>query len=438
MALGVALGMGCGAGAERGPDSTGPADAGSRTSTVDASTDGAATGHDAAADASAVIAHDADALAPRDAAPAPIVDAAVADGSVADGAMADASMADASVRDAAVSPDADSSAPSGDAGESPYVTVCGTSLCLGGAPFHVKRATAYGAYDDPSAEVSAAIAAHLNTIEIVEFETQFHTLSDTMSERTWTRVDKMVDAARTAGLHVIFNLSSYGQSLEAAGQTATTVDWGSYLSFIANRQNTVNHVTYKDDPTIAMFELFGEIPQPTGTGTNGTPQEMTAFYHRTLGELATLAPNHLRSSGGFSYLDEPNSAGIDWKTIMTDPLDQVCAVEVNSSQDRNTTVPMVSSYCKGLGKPWFLAAWSACVGSNPTFSGDLDNYSTDALAAAHALDMYAVDTDTNASTPAPAMASIGSDFWNLGSGSAPTCNINPSFPKTYAVVQGAR
>jgi len=205
----------------------------------------------------------------------------------------------------------DAASPSVDGGDasSPYLAVCETSLCLGGQVFRVKGATAYGEYDDPSTEIAAALAANVNTLEMVEFETEYHTLSDTMSEATWTRVDKFVAAVSSAGLHVIFNLSSYGQSLEAAGQTATTVDWMPYLKFITTRVNTVSHVTYREDPTIAMFELFGEIPQPTGTGTNGTPQEMTDFYHRTLGELATLDPSHLRSTGGFSYLDAANASG---------------------------------------------------------------------------------------------------------------------------------
>lgn len=123
---------------------------------------------------------------------------------------------------------------------------------------------------------------------------------------------------------------------------------------------------------------------------------------------------------------------------MSDELDQVCALEINADGDRNTTAPMVSSYCKGLGKPWFLAAWSSCIGSSASFTGDLDNYPTDALGAAHATDMYAVASDTGVTGTAPAMAAVGSDFWNLGSGTAPTCNLNPGFPDTFAAVKAAK
>jgi hypothetical protein len=36
------------------------------------------------------------------------------------------------------------------------------------------------------------------------------------------------------------------------------------------------------------------------------------------------------------------------------------------------------------------------------------------------------------------MAAVGSDFWNLGTGTAPTCDINPGFFQTFAVVVSAR
>jgi hypothetical protein len=319
-----------------------------------------------------------------------------------------------------------------------FVTTCGISLCLGGKPFRIKGATAYGQYGDAPAEVAAALAAKLNTIEIVEFETKYHDLADTMSEATWTRVDALVAAAGGAGLHVVLNLSSYGQSLAAAGQTPTAVDWKPYLQFVTGRVSTITHVRYADDPTIALIEIWGEIPPPDGMGTHGTPQQMTDFFHRTLTELTALDPHHLMSTGGFSYLNLPNAAGIDWKTIMSDPADHLCAVEINSQPDRDTTVPMVSSFCKGLGKPWFLSAWSACVGSMSMFNGDVDHYPTDDLAAQHAADMYAVAADQNVVGAAPAMPAVGSDFWNLGNGKAPTCDINPGFPKTFAVVVGAQ
>jgi aryl-phospho-beta-D-glucosidase BglC (GH1 family) len=312
-----------------------------------------------------------------------------------------------------------------------FLIVCGTQLCLQGKPFIIHGATAYSTYDNPSAEVRLAQAGKVNVLELVEFDTQYHTFSDTMSDATWTRVDKFIAAVKQAGLHVILNLSEYGQSLQAAGQTPTTVDWEPYLSFIANRTNTVTGVQYKNDPTIAMVEIFGEIDAPNykiHPGTEGTTAEMTAFFHRTETEWHTLAPNILISTGGFSYLNDPNS-GIDWRSIMSDAADPVCDIEINTPGDLATTVGEVTNHCKSLHKPWFLAAWSSCYRDTgyPYYLAD------DHAMAQHAQAMYDVAKGNSPAT----YAAIGTDFWNLQNAGTPagTCSISPSFPLTWAKVQ---
>jgi hypothetical protein len=344
---------------------------------------------------------------------------------------------DAASLDVAVdrpAPDVVSPAHDADA-SSPFVRVCGTSLCLGEAPFIVHGATTYGQLDDPDAEVQSAKDAKLNTLEIVQFETLYHDLSDTMSEATWTRVDAMIAAASRANLKIVLNLSSYGQSLQNAAQKPTTTDWSPYLSFITSRVNTVSHVEYAADPTIALFLVFGEIDAPNYSAPyRGTTKETVDFYARTLKQLRALAPNHVVSTGGFSYLNDPGS-GIDWKTIMSGADDDLCDVEINAKGDRDTTIPLVTAYCQALGKPWFLAAWSSCL-DDKRFASDMDGYASDAEMAAHARDMYSIARATNVTGPAPTYAAVGTDFWNLGTKTAkPTCDIGPGFPATLAVVK---
>src|SRR6185369_14261968 len=86
---------------------------------------------------------------------------------------------------------------------SPFVKVCGLGLCLNGQSFVIHGATGYGTYDQPATEVALAKQAKLNTLEVVEFETQFHKLSDMMSAATWNRVDNVIAEAKKGGLHVI-------------------------------------------------------------------------------------------------------------------------------------------------------------------------------------------------------------------------------------------
>jgi aryl-phospho-beta-D-glucosidase BglC (GH1 family) len=317
-----------------------------------------------------------------------------------------------------------------------YVTVCGTSLCASGSTWLEKGATAYGLYASPSTLVSDAQVGKLNAVELVEFDTQYHQLSDTESAATWNRLDQVIGAANKAGIYVILNLSEFGQSLQAAGLTMASANWQSewnqYLTFIADRTNTVTGVLYKNDPTIAMVELWGEIPAPNNSGAVGTGAQMQQWYSTTMAEWHSLAPKILVSSGGFSYLNESGAAGIPWQQIMSNANDATCDIEVNSSGDRNTTVPMVTKYCKSIGKPWFLSAWSSCDKASRS-STDLDDFSTDAQMALHAQDMYNV---SYGQTPAT-YAALGTDFWNLGPTTSNTCQLGPQFPKTWAIVQGA-
>jgi len=334
-----------------------------------------------------------------------------------------------------------------------FVSVCGTSLCINGQTFTIKGATAYGTYATPSSEISLAQSLGVNTLELVEFDSQYHTLSDVESSATWNRVDQFISAASQAGLHVILNLSEYGQSLQAAGQTPTTTDWNSYLSFIANRVNTVSGVTYKNDPTIAKVEIFGEICYPNESdsgcpaGTTGTTAEMQSFFDRTENEWNALAPNILISSGGFSHLDSSNSNGIPWQNIIADPADSVCDIEVNSQNDVTQSIPKFTQACQADGKPWFLSAWSSCYadGSNYPFVTN-----SDSAMAAHAQDMYNIQdsiTDTNNGGKPSTYAAVGSDFWNLksdtlvGNPPAPptgSCDIYDAFPLTESVIKNAR
>ena len=316
---------------------------------------------------------------------------------------------------------------------SPFVEVCGMSLCVQGHPFTIHGGTAYDQYGDPEGEVARAKQAGLNILEIVEYETHHHQLSDAMSEATWKRVDNFIAVAKANGLLVILNFSSYSQSLQASGIKPTTTDWGPFLSFVTNRTNTVTGIKYSAEPAIAMYELIGEIDAPNyANPTRGTTAETTAFFGRTLAQLKALDPNHLASSGGMSYINDPKS-GIDWQKIMAGQNNDVCDVEVNSLPDRNISVPNVSNYCKGIGKPWFLSAWSACHDAK-TGPHDINHWpGGDPDMAAHVADMYQVERNTNPAPPGPAVAAVGSDFWNLAA--TGSCALGPGYPQTFAVLE---
>ena len=317
-----------------------------------------------------------------------------------------------------------------------YVTSCGTSLCFDGSPWIEKGGSGYGQYGTPASLVAEAKSGKLNTIELVEFDTRHHQLSDTESTATWNRLDQVIADAGKAGLHVVLNLSEFGQSLQAAGYTMSSAswqhEWNQYLSFIARRTNTVTGLKYGSDPTIAMVELWGEIPAPNLSNPIGTAAQMQGWFSATLAEWHSLAPHILVSSGGFASLNERGAAGIPWQRIMSDPNNATCDIEINSVGDRDVTTPMVTKYCQGIAKPWFLSAWSSCL-KPPRSSTDLDGYATDAQMAMHAAAMYATDSGQSSA----AYRALGTDFWGLGRATTNTCQLGPQFPLTWAVVRGA-
>lgn len=321
-----------------------------------------------------------------------------------------------------------------------FVYVNGQQLALNGAPFSMHGATTYGwALDNRASAVSLALDAKLTVLEVVNFESTFNDLSTTMSESTWTRIDDMLARCRNAGLKVLLNLSGYGHSLAAAGTKPATADWGTYLSFVMNRVNTINGLTYKNDTAIAKIELYGEIAAPNYSDPmRGTTAETTAFFSRSLGQLRALTSNHVISTGGFSYLNDPNS-GIDWQTIMSGTYNQVCDIELNSFPDRDVAVYNVAAYAASIGKPWFLAAFSSCQGTSG-FTGDANHWPTDTDMAAHFEDCYRLAYSPGTATaPAPASnnPACGAHFWNLGAtpAGAGNCDISHNYPLTFAKVQ---
>src|SRR5262249_43989265 len=54
--------------------------------------------------------------------------------------------------------------------DSQFVATCKRNLCINGAPYRIKGATAYGQYGSPAAVLALAKAGRLNTIELVEFQ----------------------------------------------------------------------------------------------------------------------------------------------------------------------------------------------------------------------------------------------------------------------------
>ncbi len=315
------------------------------------------------------------------------------------------------------------------------VTVCGTSLCVDGSPWSMYGATVYNpglvpyrsGLEDPSGTVALAEQAHLDTVRITDFlDVDGDPATAPYDPTVWGEVDAMIAAAGAAGLHVDLGLADYRAMLWNRCTDPYTADWSQFIDFVADRVNTVTHLVYKDDPTIALVSVAGE-PLPVGThaytaSATGLPcsltyttADLTSFYAATTAEWEGQGGTVLVNTGGLGYLNE-SSAGIDWQSIFADPSDAVCDIKTYGGMQ--AWAPTAAAFCQSIGKPIVDEefGWTQGVG--------------DAARAQSFATMFA-------QLRAEHMA--GSVFWNLGYQLGPTSyEVNPSTPLTFAqIVQNA-
>ncbi len=346
-------------------------------------------------------------------------------------------------------------------GADPFVTVCGTQLCLDGQPWHMAGGAAYGEYGDPTGEAALLTQGNMNTSELVNFDSQYRNISYTEDSTTWNQVETYIGQMAAGGDHVMLNLSEFFAAMETAGMNpfSPTAGGGTdfsyqeqYLKFVADQ--SANGVPNWDNPTIAKVELWGEPVTPTGEDcisspcqVPANPQAMLTWYSSLEAYWQSLSPI-LISSGGFSHLNDGNSgcvagdgtypcpAGVPWEQIIALPNNATADIEDNSTDDQQL-IPGFADYATSIGRPWYLSAWSACLQS--TEQDGWDDYTSDADAALHVtdmLDLAAGKPITNyqpfGQTKAPA---AGFSFWSLGNQAPPTCAIGPTYtPISFAAL----
>ncbi len=346
------------------------------------------------------------------------------------------------------------------AASDPFVTVCGLQLCLYGKPWYMTGGTAYGHYGDPSGEVALLDQGNMNTSELVDFDSQYGSMSDTEDSTTWSQIETYIGQMGSAGHHVMLNLSEFFASMETAGMNpfSPTAGGGTdfsyqeqYLKFVADQ--SVNGVPNWDNPTIAKVEIWGEPVTPTGEGCSSpcqvpsSPQAMLTWYATLEAYWHSLSPV-LISSGGFSHLDDGNSgcvpgdgtypcpAGVPWEQISALPYNATADIEDNSTDDQQL-IPGFADYATSIGRPWYLSAWSACLQN--TEDNGWDQYTSDSSAALHVIDMLNLAAGKPVTNYPPfgstTTAAAGFSFWNLGNQAPTTCDIGPAYaPTSFAAL----
>ena len=347
-----------------------------------------------------------------------------------------------------------------------FVQASGTSLVLDGQPFQVFGAAIYqtsnyGHTADPDQIFGWADDAHLNTLRLTDiFEQTTNDPNAPYREADWQWIDGLIARSQDEGLKVILDLSSYRNWLVWSAQidhgwvtncadTATPAeraevdfplldpytvahraDWTQFMTFVANRVNTVSGITYRNDPTILVVSIAGE---PVGAGYDicgraSSEQELTDFFAWSLAEWKSLDPHHLRSTGGL----HGTYAGLDGNGDPIPSTQQVDGIAIFSLADntlpslhtyppRTTQLPLadgqtpvLAPVAQDLGKPWFTEEFGFMQDDGDSFrASEFD---------------FVFDEQT-------AYGSVGSLFWNLGPEiGVGTFDVNPSTPLTWARV----
>ena len=321
------------------------------------------------------------------------------------------------------------------------VHVCGVAFCLDGHTWYMFGATIYNpglrpeqsGLDNPAGTVAQAQEAHLNTIRITNFFSHDGDPATVPYDATsWAKVDQMIAAAGAAGLHVDLGLSDYRALLWDNCIDPYTADWSHYLTFAANRVNTVTGAVYKNDPTIAMISIAGEplaANKPhTGVSSGGSPDpalanctieystaQLTAFYVNTTSTWKAQGGSVLVSPGGLGYINEYQSAGIDWQTIFSLSTVDICAIKTYGGMFAFAPTP--AAYCHSINKP--------IIDEEFGYQQSTGDAQRAALFAAQYAQLRQI-------------GAAGVAFWNLGYQVASTSyEVSPLTPLTFAAVQAA-
>ena len=296
------------------------------------------------------------------------------------------------------------------------VTRCGASLCLDQTPWRINGGSTNGNPTNgqtPDANIALALQLGVNTIRLTDFTAQPGRLNaGEYVESEWVGVDNMIAKAAANHLKVELDLSTYRNFLESQSPTFNpyTYDWTKFLTFVANRRNTVTGVRYGSDSTIALVSFAGETEAPDHTDSKNrgvTAAQLVAFYSKVMTLWGTLAPQQLRIPGGLYFLTDTT---MPWQQIFSLPSCDVMAIHSYSSDDEQSQ-PAVEALAKQLHKPWIVEE----------FGFSTHDYPVDTVRAAAFNRQYDLGLTNGAN---------GVSWWNIDPGAIAAA----AYPRTVAAI----
>jgi mannan endo-1,4-beta-mannosidase len=254
----------------------------------------------------------------------------------------------------------------------PFLTRSGKQLTLDNVPYRPMGLNIYGANSRSNCGGTLGTAGLGLDTALADIPNAgntfrawfFQSLATTSGRRDWTAFDHTLAVARAHGLKVIATLTNQwgdceqggykdaawytsGYKLPDPGGTTSYRDWAAEIA-----------ARYKNDPTIAAWQLVNEAEVKTSSSGGCSPhaeQTLKAFASDVAGVIKSADPNHLVSLGtigsgqcgaqGHEYRDLHSVASIDMCEYHDyDPHSRMPGDKWNGLQVR-------LNQCAALGKP---------------------------------------------------------------------------------------
>lgn len=209
-----------------------------------------------------------------------------------------------------------------------FVSVDGKQLTLDGNRFKVRGTNSfwlsYQYYDSGVVDevLQEASKMGLNTLRVWGFGSGepalFQPKPGVYNEEAFERLDYVVQRAAEYGIRLIIPLTNYwpdfggmDQYVEWSDSASKRTDfytdetcrelYKQYAETILTRTNTLTDTEYRNDPTIAVWELANEPRNPDASTGDGTV--LHGWAHDMAAHLKSIDPNHLVSTGveGFVF-----------------------------------------------------------------------------------------------------------------------------------------
>ena len=278
---------------------------------------------------------------------------------------------------------------------SPYVERKDDSLWLRGAPFYFAGANQYYLFYKDRKMVdevfSSAKALGLTVMRTWAFCDGvphegycFQPQAGVYDENTFRQLDYVVATASQMGIKLILALGNNWGGYNHFGGIDQYLSWvdgnlthddfyrdpriktiyRNYVAHVLDRINTITHVAYKDDPTIAMWELINE-PRADDK------QSLYAWIDEMAGFIKSIDSHHLVSTGSegafvSDFYETHKSANIDVASLHLYP--ELWRIPVGAGQGYLREHIRIAK--EKLKKPFYVGEF----GVNASFSGRPDVY----------------------------------------------------------------